>query len=160
MGKTSPRGVLHQALLTIVCVGMVTLQACSVAHSLHGKPGLDLASIRPGMTRSDVDAILGAPIRGWQSPSGIRYEVYKYDPGVPPNVGEAGFFAFMDVVSLGIWEIGMLSHDQPLIKPQKKQIAISFDSEDRVLGVFPDFGDFDVLPADGRATPNGPRSPH
>ena len=141
-------------IAALLCGAVLALSGCSVAKMAKGESGTDLSPIRPGMTRAQAEAIVGPSVRDWQTPAGVRYCVYRYDAGTRADSGWLLGNAFMDVVSLGTWEL------LPLLSPNTNghhiqqlvgQIAISYDSSDVILGVFRDFGDFDALPANGLA---------
>jgi hypothetical protein len=135
---------------SILSLTMLLLCSCTAVSALQGKPGLDVSLVKVGMSRADAEQILGSPIREWVTSSGVSYGVYDYDAGVPPSGSEAAANVFMDIVSVGVWELfGAFGHQPELRK--REQMAVSYDVDGLVIGTFDHFGDFDVLPADGRA---------
>lgn len=139
-------------------VAMLMLQGCTIASFTKGQPGTDISSLKPGVSRAEAEAILGPPLREWTTPMNIRYRIYRYDAGVPPSgTGETvAFVAFMDVITLGLFEVYEATGATNLSKPSKdslmrvwRQIAIAFDADERSVGLFDNFADLDVLPADG-----------
>ncbi len=138
-------------LSIIAMVSMLT--GCSVVDYAAGEKGVDVSTVQPGITRSDVEAVLGEPVRRWTSPTGVFYCTYEYDSGRPPILSEAGAMLFMDIITLGLWEVFW-----PAIKKETSfndegrttaTVLISYDHHDIILGVF---GEFDELPSDGRST--------
>ena len=136
----------------LLCSGVFLLSGCSLSHMAKGEPGTDITPVKPGMTRAQAEAILGPSLRDMQIPSGVRYSVYRYNVGTQTERGWFLSNAFMDVMTLGSWEILHVispnadrNHQQQLVG----QLAISYDSSDVLLGVFRDFEDFDTLPPDG-----------
>jgi len=123
---------------------------CTAASALKGKQGLDAGTVTVGMSKADAEQILGSPIREWVMSSGIVYRVYDYDAGVPPSTADASACVFMDVISAGLWELFLFFEPLPELR-KREQMAVSYDINGMVIGVFDHFGDFDVLPADGRA---------
>ncbi|OPY86344.1 MAG: hypothetical protein A4E72_01685 [Syntrophus sp. PtaU1.Bin208] len=138
---------LSGSKLIILCF-ILFLSGCMVASTLKGKPGLDVSSIRPGISMNEVNKVIGPPKSQWKTPLGITYCVYKYDGGVPPNKADAMAFAFMDIISLGMWEIVFTFQTFPEHRVSD-QMAVSYDGNDLVIEVFDHFGDFDELPANG-----------
>ncbi|HXZ91486.1 MAG TPA: hypothetical protein VEG36_01270 [Burkholderiales bacterium] len=122
---------------------------CTVSELAKGRPGKDLSEIVPGIPRSKVESIVGAPGREWATPSGVRYRLYRYDAGVPPAKADAATFAFFDVLSLGLWE-AFSKPGEWLGPPRAAWLGVSYDAQDRVIGVFPDTTEFANLPDDGR----------
>ena len=97
-----------------------------------------------------MQAIVGSPLREWTTVAGIRYGVYSYDGGRTGSVADASAMLLMDVISAGLFEFFMLlGMDGFERSGLPKQMAIAYDSRDLVVGVFDDFGDFEVLPVDG-----------
>ena len=138
-----------------ICLVLALLQSqgCAVATLYRGKPGLDTTGVQPGASRADVETIMGAARREWTTQQGVRYRVYVYNGGVEGSVGDAIAFGVMDVISVGLWELFYAIHPMPDGAARKitERMAVSYDQLDTVIGVFDHFGDFDVLPDDGRA---------
>jgi len=137
----------------LLFLSLLLLNGCMAASLYNGKPGLDVGIVKEQMSRTEVERILGSPIREWNTPSGVVYRVYDYDAGVPPSTGDAAAIVFLDAISLGLSELIWAFTPLPEFR-KRDQMAVSYDGNDRVLGVFDHFGDFDVLPADGRPDGN------
>jgi hypothetical protein len=135
---------------SLLSLSVIWFCSCTAVSALQGKPGLDVSRIKAGMSKVDAEQILGSPIREWVTSSGVSYGIYDYDAGVPPSGSEAAANVFMDIISVGVWELfGAFGHQPELRK--REQMAVSYDVDGLVIGTFDHFGDFDVLPADGRA---------
>jgi hypothetical protein len=134
---------------SILSLTMLLLCSCTAVSALQGKPGLDISLVKAGMSRADAEQILGSPIREWVTSSGVTYGVYDYDAGVPPSGSEAGAHVFMDIVSLGAWELFGAFGKLPEMR-KREQMAVSYDIHGVVIRTFDHFGDLDALPADGR----------
>ena len=142
-------GLLLVLAITWICVG------CTVVQFAAGEKGADVTKIQPGLTRSEAEAVLGRPLKEWNSPSDVTYRTYKYDSGRPPNFADAAASAFMDIASLGLWEAieaigGTLKTKYMDQQRTTARLVISYDDQDIILGVF---GEFEELPADGRSGP-------
>jgi stage V sporulation protein SpoVS len=144
------RGALSGLLLAAV---VALVSACAVAKSLERTPGVDLSAVKAGATRQQVEAVAGAPLREWTTPTGVRYRIYRYDAGIEPSKGGAAFVGFMDVITLGLWEAMAPSDDAMDLRGPRRLalLAVSYDPQDTVIGVFEDVGEFAELPQDGRA---------
>jgi hypothetical protein len=105
-----------------------------------------------GISKTEVQALLGEPSREWATHEGISYCVYKYDGGYKGSSSEASAVLFLDIISVGVTELFVLL-DPDTFKPvhEKKQIAVAYDQQSRVVGVFVDFADFEDLPASGNS---------
>jgi hypothetical protein len=137
----------------IVCLLFFTLflqSGCMVVSALKGKPGLDTTAIKVGMSKAEVERILGSPVHDWVTSAGVVYRVYAYDAGVPPSMGDATGHVFMDGATLGVWELLGAIKEFPECR-KREQMAVSYDVNGTVIGIFDHFADFEVLPADGRA---------
>jgi hypothetical protein len=125
---------------------------CMAASAIKGKQGLDVSGIKAGMRQAEVERILGPATREWATSSGTWYRVYVYDGGAPPSLGDAAAHIFMDIATACIWELAWaISPDFiPSVRISEK-IALAYDGQDILVGVFDHFSDFDMLPPDGRA---------
>ena len=166
MRNAADRGKARQALpvlRTIVVVLAITavclLESCSVAGALSGKPGVDIADLKPGMARSTVKARLGMPLREWTTANGARYALYRYDAGVAPSAMAAAGHVFINIATAGVWE-GFMAYEAGQGRTGDVRrvalLAVAYDSAGYALGVFVDIGEFDPLPDDGRSTAKAP----
>ena len=123
--------LLVAALLTALGTG------CSVVELAEGRPGVDFSSLAPGVPRAEVEARLDAPVRSWISAEGVRYSLYEFDMGVPPNVGDAALMAMLTVYTLGLMEV-LWAANPPV--EESVRVVVSYDANDMVLGLFDEFG--------------------
>lgn len=147
--------ILRPCLCSALILTMVSASmGCTptVARLAKGEKGVDVSSIQPDVTRANAEAILGPPVRGWTSPTGIRYATYTYDAGVPPNMKKATAFAVFNLMFFFLPEIVEPQRKNPLWYPTHivERVAISYDDRDVILGIFDEFDD---LPPDGRSGP-------
>ncbi len=135
-----------------IIIIVVVLTGCSVVDYAAGEKGVDVSFVHPGITKVEVEAILGKPVRSWTSPTGVFYCTYEYDSGRPPIPSEAGAMLFMDIATLGLWEVFWPSIKKDIsfdnIARTTATVLVSYDHQDIILGVF---GEFDELPPDGRS---------
>ena len=141
---------------TLAFCGLALLGGCSVTAALETEPGVDISSIAPGATREHVEAVVGKPVKEWTALSGVHYCVYRYYGGKQPSHVNASGRALVDIASLGFSELLYVA-DPEARKRDKEEgkifplMAVSYDSQDIVIGAFPEFTQFTVLPPDGRA---------
>jgi len=144
------RAVLVGSLLV---AGVAVVSACAVSKALERKPGADLSPVKVGAARQEVEAVVGEPLREWTTRLGVHYRLYRYDAGIEPSTGGAGFVAFMDVITLGLWEAYDAASPEGLdVRGERKQplLAVSYDPKWIVIGVFKNVGEFAELPEEGR----------
>lgn len=98
---------------------------CMAASALKGKKGVSVDFIKTGISKAEVEEVLGPPVRKWMTTSNICYCVYKY--------------------------VVAIDHDTLPEKRVFKKIAVSYDSQDMVVGAFDHFNDFDALPLNGKS---------
>lgn len=159
------RPALRQWMALVVSMLIVAaVPGCMVADTLRTEPGIDVSSIKSGVPRTEVEAIVGSPQRHWTTALGVRYSIYQYYAGIRrESAGVTAGIAFMDVISLGLFELfwAIDKPDTTRGREVYRLMAVSYDAEDLAIGVFPDIGEFAWLPADGRPTPDVsiPRAP-
>lgn len=143
--------------LLLALAGAVSLSGCTVGRAVVGEPGADLKPVAEAATRQRIEELLGSSIREWDTGAGVRYAVYRYDAGQLPSLTGATAHAFMDVATLGVWEVVMLlAAGDPAARHTIKQAAIGYDAQDRVLCVVPDMGDLDALDPERCKAPRAP----
>jgi len=137
------------ALYLLVVIALST-SGCAVARALNDEPGIDVNSVIPGASSMGVQSLLGDPLREWSTSEGIIYRVYNYDGGYKGNISEASAMLFLDIISAGLTEfIILLAPDALKPRHEKLQMAVAYDKQDHVVGVFTDFSDFEELPKNG-----------
>jgi len=156
MNQTKQNRALSWGIICLLLASLFQSGCVAAVATFKGEPGKDISSVRPGISKQEAENVLGSPMREWITPQGIHYCVYSYDAGIPPSVGDAIIFAIAGIISAGLYD---LYDATGLINTSKlkegdrviENIAISYDANDTVVGVFHHLGDFDVLPDDGRS---------
>jgi hypothetical protein len=102
---------------------------CSVGLALQEteEPNLDILEI--GSMRSDIEKELGLPISEGISASGDKLYLYRYLEGDRAAYGRATLYVFLDVVTLGLWEI--FGSNIESANGVYVDLAISYDSDER-----------------------------
>ena len=151
--------VLRAIAMAVTIMPICLIESCSVAGALSGKPGLDIADLKPGMARSTVEARLGVPLREWTTASGARYALYRYDAGVASSAAVAAGHVVLNIATAGVWE-GFVAYEtsqgRNLEAPRMALLAVAYDPAGYALGVFVDIGELDPLPNDGRWSAKAP----
>ncbi|MDH3454643.1 MAG: outer membrane protein assembly factor BamE [Desulfuromonadales bacterium] len=143
---------MRAALTIALLAASLSLAACSVNRAMQGQPGADVSAVRSGITRTEVEECLGSPLREWTTAEDVHYRVYAYDGGIPPSASNASTILFLDVISAGLAELFLQLDPHSLHGPRKvRRMAVAYDRDEQVIGVFDDVGDFDVLPDNGRS---------
>lgn len=131
---------------------LALLDACAVGSALGTQKGADVSSIVPGVPRSEVERQFGAAQREWTTAAGVRYRLYSRLGDAPPDAGVAATWLGMDIVTLGITEmVPLFAKQNALERRHQHPMAVAYDPDDRVIGVFPNATEFDALPVDGHA---------
>jgi hypothetical protein len=142
-------------LVQLLAIG--SLAACTVTRFMEGERGTDLSRVTVGAGQQEIEAIVGTPVREWQSAPGIRYRLYSYDEGAPPRSGDAATMVYLDVVSIGLAEVFVAADNARgghAYKPfhVRSFLAVAYGDDDRAVGIFAGVNEFAVLPDDGRPT--------
>ncbi len=138
----------------------VAVTGCYAVKLASREEGIDMSKVGPGITRQEVEDLLGEPAKEWDSATGIHYCTYSFDAGRPPDKSEATAFLFLDLITLGISEImvgfeNSSNSSDPYLEYLRVigRVVISYDQEGYVLGVFEEF---EKIPPDGRRPAKSP----
>ena len=138
----------------IALAAVIALAGCALSRAARKEPGLDISPVKPGATRREIEAVVGAPEREWTTRTGVRYGLYHYDAGIQDTAGPTAGVLFMDLATLGLFEAISAYDDSDSLDfrgPRRTALlAVSYDAQGVALGVFRDIGELDVLPEDGR----------
>ena len=83
----------------------LTLSACSVAMALSGKPEPNFEAFSVGSTREQVEGQLGLPLTSASLSGGQTRNTYRFEMGNSPNGHRALWNFYMDLATVGIWEL-------------------------------------------------------
>ena len=111
-------------VMVIALAGLV-VQGCA---AFSGVEPTDLTPILVGKTRTDVEAVLGAPVDRNVNGCG-EVDTYGYDRGRPPP---EGLFALAMVHPAAPLVVGLIAHPF-LVYGQKGEIDIVYDPDDTVI---------------------------
>jgi outer membrane protein assembly factor BamE (lipoprotein component of BamABCDE complex) len=101
--------------------------------ALHGTPEPNFDAFEVGSTRKQVEIQLGTPTSSKPLEDGKREDTYRYEMGNSSNGGRAAMNFYIDLATLGIWELpgtiieGMMGH--------KEESIIVYGADDKVLAI-------------------------
>jgi hypothetical protein len=122
------------------------LSGCTAVVMGMGSDGVDVELVRTGMSRAEIDEVLGSPLFAKGSRSTRYIATYAVDQGRPPSAKRAAMGAWIDLMTLGM-VAPMMERGQPM--HERPRLVVVYDGDDRAIGLF----DMDVeIPADGRST--------
>jgi Fe2+ transport system protein FeoA len=136
---TLRRGVLAAAL---IC----GLGGCTAVVMGMGSEGADIEAVRTGMSRAEIDAVLGSPLFAKGSRSTRYTATYAVDHGRPPSAGRAALGGLIDLMTFGV-VAPMMDTGQPM--EERPHLIVVYDGDGRAIGLFDAGGS---IPADGRST--------
>ncbi len=116
----------------ILLVLASTLAGCSVVMATAGKPDPATSSLDLGQSRDIVLLNLGEPSQTNLTDAG-RVDTFDLERGNQPSIGRAIGHAFLDLITLGLWELA----GTPLeaISGESFRLTITYDNEDKVTKV-------------------------
>ena len=121
-----------QPLLLLSYILLLT-SGCSVAMALNGNQQPSFEAFEVGSKRQHVELQLGNPISSEQLEGGYRRDTYQFEMGNSPNGHRALWNLYMDLATLGIWEIpGTVIEGR---MGDEKVTYIVYDQNDRVVSI-------------------------
>jgi hypothetical protein len=129
---------------------------CTTVGALKGEEGIDISSIKPGMSKEEAERILGPPVRKWVTSDNINYCAYVYDAGIPPDAVNATAYFISTILTWGLFDLyeatGLAKETQEFNEKSRtyRQMAIAYDANNIIINMFDNFSDFKELPSDGR----------
>jgi len=112
---------------------LLTLSGCSVAMALSGNPEPNFDAFEVGTPRKQVEIQLGTPISSRTLENGKQEDTYQYEIGNSPNGHRALMNFYIDLATIGLWEIpgtvieAMMGH--------REESRIIYGRDDRVLEI-------------------------
>ncbi|MET0514586.1 MAG: outer membrane protein assembly factor BamE [Nitrospiraceae bacterium] len=101
------RPLSHQSAMVrnLIVLTLLILPGCSVVMALSGKPEPRFEQLQVGMPREEVETILGPPAEVVTTKEGNQTAIYVYQRGNERSILRAVIHLFMDIITLGFWEI-------------------------------------------------------
>lgn len=121
------------ATLLAVALSALLLTGCSVAMALHGNPEPNFDAFAVGSSRKQVEIQLGTPVSTTKLQDGKREDTYRFEIGNAPNGHRAIMNAYIDLATLGIWELpGTIIE---AMMGEEQETTIVYSADDRVLEI-------------------------
>ena len=120
--------VLVPVLLLISC--LLGLSGCSVIMAATPSNEPELEGLQTGVARADVEKELGKPIevqRKWD----VDIATYQYVSNDEASFGRAGFYAVVDVLTLGISELVFTPIES--LQGDREYIRVVYDLNNRLV---------------------------
>lgn len=112
---------------------LMTSQACSVGMAMSGKEAPNLAMVRTGASRGEIELTLGSPHKTTSIEDGKRVDFYTYETGNAPSAGRATGHAVMDLLTFGAWEI--IGTPMEAIQGEEHNLSITYDRNDKAIAI-------------------------
>ena len=112
----------------IPILSLLLLSACSVAAALDGAREPDMAVIRKGSHREEIENELYKVVDTIENKDGTETVVYEYEVGNEPSAIRAGGHAVMDLMTLGLWEV--VGTPIELSQGELQRVTVIYDKND------------------------------
>lgn len=119
--------------LTVGASLSLTVTGCSVAMALNGNPEPNFKAFEIGSSRQVVETQLGHPIASQKLEDGKKKDTYQYEIGNSPNGHRALFNFYLDLATIGIWELfGTIIEAR---MGDTEESRVTYNSEDRAVAI-------------------------
>jgi hypothetical protein len=109
------------------------LAGCSIAMALSGTPEPNFDAFEVGSTRKQVETQLGNPATTQALGEGKRLDIYRYEIGNSPNGHRALMNFYIDLATIGIWELPGTIIEAMMGREEESRII--YGAQDRVLEI-------------------------
>jgi hypothetical protein len=106
---------------------------CSVLMAMSGTPEPNFDAFQVGSTREQVEDQLRTPVSSQVLPDGKGLSIYHYEMGNSPNGHRALMNLYIDLYTLGIWELPATVIEAMM--GNKEESRIIYGPDDRVLEI-------------------------
>lgn len=121
------RGMFNPCLLSLVFSG------CSIAMALSGNPEPNFEAFEIGSTRKQVEIQLGRPVATKRLENRHTKDTYRFEMGNSPNGHRAMMNLYIDLATVGIWELpGTIVEAQ---MGEDQEASIVYDANERVVAI-------------------------
>lgn len=118
--------MFKKLLLTVV----VLLQGCSVYMAADGTKEPNISHFHDGMSRFQVESVLGAPISYSKTNNGSK-AIYEFEIGNEPDSGRAALWLVADIFLVFLPEL--IGTPYEMNKGEMKKILVEYDENDIVV---------------------------
>ena len=97
--------------------------------------GTDVTQIRPGMTRDEIEQLLGPPLREQAAGTDRTLALYSYD-AVDPEYGTRAGLLVVDILTIGTFSLFCTLGDEcPGATHESRELILVYDAQSRLLEV-------------------------
>ncbi len=126
------------SFLLVIVVGL-GLQGCAVGMAMSGSKDPDLTVLRMGASRAEVELQLGPALSEVSLPVGNHYCTYEYSLGNEPSAGRTVGHVFLDVVTLGLWELVGTPIEMVAANTEDYTVTIEYGPDMKLRQVLPSY---------------------
>lgn len=112
---------------------LFTSTGCSVFMALSGNQQPDFTAFQLGSSRQAVEVQLGTPVSSETLGNGQKRDTYRYEVGNSPNSHRALMNLYIDLGTLGLWEIPGTIIEATM--GEEQETSIVYSSLDRVVAI-------------------------
>lgn len=117
-------------LKKLLLASLLLVQSCSVYMAADGTKEPNLQSFQNGMSRFQVESVLGAPVNYNKLTSGGSQAIYEFEIGNEPDSGRAALWLAADVILVLLPEL--IGTPYEMNKGEMKRIKVIYDDNDIV----------------------------
>jgi hypothetical protein len=117
-------------LKKLLLVGVILLQGCSVYMAADGTKEPNISHFNDGMSRFQVESVLGAPISYTKTKDGSK-AIYEFEVGNEPDSGRAALWLVADIFLIFLPEL--IGTPYEMNKGEMKKILVVYDENDNVI---------------------------
>lgn len=109
----------------LLLVGLILLQSCSVFMASDGSKTPQIQSFNEGMTRFQVESVLGGPVSFEKQDDGSKTAIYEFISGKEPSTGRAFTWLALDIITL--WTAEFILTPYEMNRGTVKRIRVTYD---------------------------------
>lgn len=119
--------------LIVLAALLAASGGCSVFMAMSGTPSPDFDAFEIGSSRQIVEFQLGAPKASERLPDGRSRDTYEFEVGNSPNNHRALMNLYIDLATLGLYEIPGTLIEASMGEMQRTSIV--YDQDHRVVAI-------------------------
>lgn len=118
-------------LKKVLLVSLIFIQSCSVYMAADGVKEPNLQGFSDGMSRFQVESILGAPVSYTKLKDNNSKAIYEYIIGNEPDSGRAALWLVADIFLVLLPEL--IGTPYEMNKGETKRIKVIYNKDDIVI---------------------------
>ncbi len=126
------------SFLLVIAVGLGS-QGCAVGMAMNGTKDPDLTVLQEGASRAEVELQLGPALSDITLPIGNHYCTYEYSLGNEPSAGRTVGHVFLDVLTVGLWEIVGTPIEMAAANTEDFTVTVEYGPDMKLRQVLPSY---------------------